>query len=332
MSLRIVTQFKLAGTRGYRLAASQLFGEFGMNMQNPDKHTLDIAEAPPGYSIIQADQAGAEALVVAYLARPGRYRALFQNGIKPHTYLAMHIFADNWEFPEPGREWWLHAEASEIAANANWKALNNTIKSHDVRYYIGKKTAHSKAYKMGWRTFRLSVLKESGGALVLTQQQAQDFLAMYERLFPEIIEWQGEVELALRSDRVLYNLQGFPRTFERQIDDGYVREAIATIPQSTVGCLTHDAAVATYEFILANGCDWVVCNNKHDSYATIAPDAEALEVARHMRDQLAQTFTGRDGVKFTMGSEVSVGKNWKPAKQRKDGTWINPDGMKEVKL
>ena len=65
MSLRIVTNYRLAGTRSFRLAAGMLFGEFGMNLTNPDKHTTDIAEAPPGYSIGQAEQSGAEALDVA---------------------------------------------------------------------------------------------------------------------------------------------------------------------------------------------------------------------------------------------------------------------------
>src|SRR6202020_159671 len=45
---------------------------------------------------IQTDCAGAEALIVAYLCYNGDYRQLFINGIKPHSFLGMHLFKDVW--------------------------------------------------------------------------------------------------------------------------------------------------------------------------------------------------------------------------------------------
>jgi DNA polymerase I-like protein with 3'-5' exonuclease and polymerase domains len=332
MSLRLVTNYKLTGTRSFRLAASMLFGLYGMNLQNPGKGEMDIAVAPPGYSIVQADQAGAEALVVAYLTADGRYRQLFKCGIKPHTFLAMHIFADQWDFPAPGRDWFLSAEPAELRAHPDWKKLDALIKNSGNPYDIGKRTAHGKSYRMGPYTYRLANLKQSDGLLVLTYEECVRFLNYFNILFPEVISWQDEIELTVRATRELRNLQGYPRRFERNLTDDYIREAISWIPQSTVGVITHTAAAATAKFIDDNKLDWSICSNKHDSYATIVPDAEVMDAARHIRDQLAQTFRGRDGVEFTMGSEVQIGKNWKPAKQRKDGTWINPNGMREVKL
>jgi hypothetical protein len=332
MSLRIVTNYKLAGTRSFRLAASMLFGEFGMNLQNPGKDTMDIAEAPHGYSIVQADQAGAEALIVAYLARPGRYRALFENNIKPHTFLAMHIFAADWEFPDPGAAWFLAAEPAALKAHPAWKKLDAAIKNSGHPYDIGKRTAHGKSYRMGPKTYRLANLKQSDGLLVLSHAECVRFLNYFNLLFPEVIEWQNEVEFTIKATRELHNLFGHPRRFERLLSDDYIREGISWIPQSTVGVITHYAVTETYNYIRANKLDWSICSNKHDSYALICPDAETGIAAAYMKARLAQTFRGRDGVEFTMGSEVQVGKNWKPAKQKKDGTWINPDGMKEVKV
>lgn len=332
MSLRVVTNYKLAGTRSFRLAASMLFGLYGMNLQNPGKNEMDICEAPPGYSIVQADQAGAEALAVAYLARHGRYRALFECGIKPHTFLAMHIFAQQWRFPEPGREWFLSAEPAELVKHPEWKKFNDQIAESGNPYAIGKRTAHGKSYRMGPRTYRLANLKQSDGLLVLSHHECVTFLSYFDKLFSEVIDWQNEIETTIRTTRELYNLQGQRRRFERNLTDDYIREGISWIPQSTIGVITHDAVVATDTFIAANRLDWSICSNKHDSYAVIAPDSEALDCARHMRAQLAQTFTGRDGVRFTMGSEVQIGKNWKPAKRKKDGTWSNPDGMRTVDL
>lgn len=332
MSLRIVTQYKLAGTRSFRLSAAMLFGEWGMNLQNPGKETMDIAEAPPGYSIVQADQAGAEALVVAHLSRPGRYRALFQNDIKPHTFLAMHIFADDWDFPAPGRDWFLAAEPAELKQHPEWKKLDAAIKASGHPYDIGKRTAHGKSYRMGPRTYRLANLKQSDGLLVLTYAQCVTFLKYFDKLFQEVIEWQSEVEFTIKADRQLHNLFGHPRRFERLLTDDYIREGISWIPQSTVGVITHRAVIETQDYIDTNRLDWAICSNKHDSYAVICPDAEVGTAAAYMKGRLAQTFTGRDGVQFTMGSEVQIGKNWQPAKKKKDGTWANPLGMREVKL
>ena len=46
---------------------------------------------------VQTDQSGAEALGVAYLCKDGDFRQLFIHGIKPHVYVAIHVFRDIWK-------------------------------------------------------------------------------------------------------------------------------------------------------------------------------------------------------------------------------------------
>lgn len=317
MTLRIITSYALAGTRSFRLGSRKVFGRYGMNLQNPDKHTQDIAEAPPGHSIVQADQAGAEALAVAYLARPGRYRALFLNGVKPHTYLAMHLFAT--QFGLVGDHPFLRMEVAELVAQPEWPALHKRIKSSGKPYDIGKRTAHGSSYRMGPRTFRNANIKQSKGTLRLSQRQCAEFLDRFKTLFPEVVEWQDEIELRVRSARSLTNLLGFERLFFRELTDGYIREAISWIPQSTIGCITHVGARRAYEAGLR------VCSNKHDSYACLVPDAEVGEVAAFMQKSMALELPGRDCM-FTMKSEVQVGKNWRPHSE------YNPHGMKDFKV
>lgn len=316
----IVTSYRLAGTRSYRLASAQLFS-YGINGQNFDKQLGSCLRAPEGYSIVQSDQAGAEALIVAYLARPGRYRALFENGIKPHTYLAMHLFPEKWDFAGD-KDFFLSAHPSELKAHPHWKALNNQIKNSGFPYDIGKRTAHGKSYRMGPRTFQMANLKQSGGTLVLSIPECIRFLTMFETLFPEVIEWQTEIELIVRSTRLLHNLFNFPGTFERAFTDSYIREAISWIPQSTVGCLTHIAAIETAQPIAELG--GYIANNKHDSFAAIVPNSAVPVTVSLMETALRKTFTGRDGVKFTMGVETQVGSNWGKYDPKK-----SPGGMRE---
>lgn len=317
------TQLKPAGTRSYRLASSQLF-DLGINSQNYDKESADIYEAPPGWSFFQRDQAGAEALVVAYEAKAGRYRALFENKLKPHTYVALHLFLDKFRKAHPRDRYWLRT-APELQALPEWAELSNYIqKKSKFEYDIGKRTGHASNYKMGPNTFREQALKESEGSLIMTFDEAKYYLDIYKQLFPEIVEWQIEIEHEIRTKRLLRNLFGFPRSFERLITDSYIREAISWIPQSTVGCITHRAYRATFDYVQAHKLPWRLVSNKHDSYAVLAPDSEQEHVRAIMAKHIGLHLVGKRG-EFTMVSDFQVGKNLKKYHETE-----NPLGMREL--
>lgn len=326
-NIHCLTSLKVAGTGSFRLASGQFLGTYGANLQNPDKEALDIYIAPSGHSFVQCDQSGAEALVVAHLTRPGKYRELFNVGIKPHTFIALHIFCEQmqhtWPLAGKSPSYWKSLSPSDLKKDPDWKALDKAIKSSDKEYKIGKMVCHASSYRMRERTFQLQALKQSHGTLTLSLQECKTFLGFFASLFPEIIEWQDEVEFAIRANGELRNLFGYPRRFKRQITDSYIREGISWIPQSTVGCITH-IAVNKYNNSRMIGSRPAI-NNKHDSFLTLVPTEHALPVAKHMQDCLAITLTGRDGVNFTMKSEAQVGVNW-----GKYDPVHNPGGMKEV--
>ena len=316
MSLRIITQYKPAGTRSFRLSATKVFSRYGMNLQNPDKDTMDIACAPPGHVIIQPDQAGAEAFVVAYLTRPGEYRALFENGVKPHTYLAMRLFPSKFNLTPQSP--FLRERVASFVHHPDWPALHKKIKKSGVPYDIGKRTAHGSSYRMGPYTFRNANLKQSEGTLRLSIKECREFLEMFRTLFPEVVDWQDEIEMTIRGTRKLTNLFGFVRMFMRNMTDSYIREGISWIPQSTVGCITHRCIRACRREKLS------VCSNKHDSAAAIVPLDEARQVARFMTEAMRCTLQGRDK-EFTMASEVKIGYNW-----RDFDAEDNPRGMQDA--
>lgn len=310
--LRAITCYKQAGTRSFRLSATQYFGMYGLNLQNPDKQTLDHLEAPEDHVIVQADQSGAEALIVAYLARPGRYRALFENGVKPHTYLAMHLFPDLFKLAPDSP--FLTSEPAEFVKLPEWPALHKIVKASGKPYDIGKRTAHGSSYRMGPRTFRNANLKQSKGKLKLSFRECELFLYKFKVLFPEVIEWQDEIEFRIRSSRLLTNLLGFERRFMRPITDSYIREGISWIPQSTVGCITHNTVR------LARAAGYCTCSNKHDSAAVMVHRRDAGTAAAFLQTAMKQTMVGRDCL-FTMNSEVQIGRNWGAHSE------TNPNGL-----
>ena len=324
--IHCLTSLKVAGTGSFRLASGQFLGEYGANLQNPDKEALDIYIAPAGMTFVQCDQSGAEALIVANLTRPGRYRELFNVGIKPHTFIALHIFCESMqnEWPLAGKSpsYWKSLSPSDLKKDPDWKPLDKAIKSSDKEYKIGKMVCHASSYRMRERTFQLQTLKQSHGTLTLSLAECKTFLGFFASLFPEIIEWQDEIEFQIRTNRQLRNLFGYPRRFERTITDSYIREGISWVPQSTVGCITH-IAVNRYNNERPPKTLPAI-NNKHDSFLALVPDGLVNDTAKLMQDCLAISLTGRDGINFTMKSEAQAGKNW--GKYSKE----NPNGMRDL--
>jgi len=180
---------------------------------------------------------------------------------------------------------------------------------------------------MGWRTFQLSLLKDSGGTMVLSKQDAERFLLTFDRLFPEIEEWQLEVVARARACGELRNLFNYPRHCGRIFTAGYERELISWIPQSTVGYITHKGVLKLSTLVKDKRLKWNLINNKHDSLLLEVPDEDVNDVCAESTKAMAVDLVGRDGVRFTMKSEVQTGKVWS-----KYHPTYNPDGMKTYKF
>lgn len=325
--MRYPTQYKLYGTKPFRVAAAKWFNGAGGNLTNPPKDALSVFAAPRGRVIVQADQSGADAVVVAYSARAGNYRALFQTGIKPHTFLALHIFANSrpdWFEDLPSKkDDFINAGPADLAKLPGWKELNERITNSDDEYFAGKGTVHGKAYRMGRFTFVESLLVKSGGRVVFSPDDGARFLLTYDSLFPEVIEWQFEIEHAIRTYRLLRNAFGFPREFNEILTDSYIRDGLSWVPASTVACITHTAFVRVQRRIDNERLDWDLVSNKHDSLACEVPESDAFECAKELKSSLAQTFQGRD-CPYTMGSDVYIGRRWCDEKK-------HPEGLRKVK-
>lgn len=305
---RFPCTLKIAGTKTFRLSSSKFF-EMGGNAQNFSKEDLDIFTAPEGCSFIQVDQAGAEARVFAYETEPGRFRELFDSGVKPHTYMALHLDIDTFRGSYQRERYWCQT-GSSLKSLEEWRELSKRVAA-DKMYFLGKKTIHASNYCMGANTFRTSVLKETEGRLVLSYQEAREMLEMYGILFPENIDLQNRIKLQVETHGYIENLFGDRRPFRRKIDESYLRDAVSWLFQSTVGCITHQAFVAFQNQIEKEGRDWHLVNNKHDSYIAVVPDTDIPEAAESMTRHMACNLRSTRGEDYEMLVEASVGKNLK---------------------
>ena len=296
---------------------------WGSNVQNITKSLRRFFVPDKGKVMVNADQAGAEALVVAYLAREGRYRKLFLHGVKPHSFMAMHLFAKEFagRMSMPMPEFvkaFLTVEVEQLVRHPRWKELAKLIKQSDEwtgkrYYYLGKKTCHASNYGMKQYTFVDSIMDETDGALTLSPREGKRMLDMYHNLFPEISsDFHDGVKIQLERDRTLTNLHGDRRTFSGRIDDALLRDAYSWIPQSTVGVLTN-IGIRKVQDLIDRDPDWrdvEFLNNVHDSLLVQCPEDQALNVAKALCKTMAQTFTTPHG-EFTMKSEAQIGPNWK---------------------
>lgn len=311
---------------------------YGRNVQNFDKSTRRVIVAPPGYVIWQIDQAGAEALIVAYLCHNARFRSLFLNNIKPHVYVALFIDPKRWasKLEVADIDNFLSSPIPELKNIPRWKELETYIKDSDNEtnpqdriYYIGKTCCHLLNYDATWPMFQITALKKSDGTMVFTNQQAQYYRDLYRNnLFPELTYYHADIQHELQNNgRVLRNLFGYPRRFGGSWDRELFKQGYAFKPQSTVGCITITAGTEIQDrmdnddLLLRDTSIW---QNGHDSLMGITPIDNWEEVCNTITPHIERDLISPRGEKFKMKSGLNVGFNWGGY-----DTVKNPRGLQE---
>lgn len=323
---RLTCGWKITGTESFRLASSKLLGFYGTNLQNNSESLMSCVVPDDNHVFIQPDQAGAEALIVAYECRPMRFRKLFDLGIKPHSYMALQLFTDKFRGSFPASRY-KGVDPTVLSSYPETKELLKTIKDAVREYFLGKKTIHSFNYDQGPRTFQITTLEESAGSVVLSFKEAKEFKGVWSETFPEIVEGQGITSGKVAATRELRNLFGYPRRFERLWNDELVRQALAFVPQSTVGTITNLAFTELFWRIKKEKLPWTLLNNKHDSLLLEVPDnAEHKEQAiAYCKQHMGRELVSSRGENYNMKVGISIGYNWGHHDEK-----TNPAGMREI--
>lgn len=332
----VTCAYKPAGTKSFRLSSSKLLGYknrkdagWGTNLQNWKKDVRKLIVPPPGMIFIQVDQAGAEALIVAYITSAScKLRQLFANKVKVHTYVAAHLFANVYEeeFGKLAYAKLLSADISELPKSSDWKALSKKIKDSDNNppatryYYLAKQTCHSANYDIKTQTFIMNVLEKSEGQIVIPYKEGDRFLAVYHDLFPQIrSEFHAWVKTCVLREHVIRNMFGHPRycyTPSDLIRDQDLKDWYSWVPQSTVGCITNIADEQMQRKLDTGELSgFVICQNNHDSLLIATTPDRKQGVARIVQEHMNIEMTNHRGEKFRMASEANWGHNWKDTKE-----------------
>ena len=268
---RICCSYKIAGTETGRLSSSKSIYNRGTNLQNiPREPTVRAMYIPDeGFKLINADLSQAEARIVAYLAGEERMQRLFEEGGDVHTKNACNIFG---------------------------VTVDKVKKS---QRQIAKALVHGANYGIGHVRFSKIVGQSEG--------RARELLNQYHTLYPCLQLWHMRVRSQVGKTRVMTTPFGRKRMFFGRWGDDLVREAIAYVPQSTVGDLLNLGIIRSWD---ARPPEWKYLMQNHDSVVAQVPiDTPDMHIWKFFKHYYEiPVMIDRKWCKVPM--DIQVGKNW----------------------
>ena len=232
---RIRCSYNVGGTESLRLSSSENAFGSGRNLQNMARKHKDpddpkswlpnvklLFTPDPGYVIIDADLERADAQVVAAEAQDVELRDMFRKGVDIHAENAKVIFG-----------------LQQVSEDSKERQLCKAG-VHAVNYYCKPRTL---AITLG-----------------ITIREAENFIRRWFAAHPGIPEWHKRTEYLLQTTRRISNRFGFTRRYFERVED-LLPEALAWVPQSTVGLVTNRGINAIDEQL-----PWVeILLQNHDS-------------------------------------------------------------------
>lgn len=214
VDLRMRCSYNVAGTESYRLSSSENAFGTGMNLQNVppggsmDEEDPDALVLPnvrklfipdPGFEMFDMDLASADLCIVAWDSGDPELKALLKAGISVYLELAKEYYHDS------------------------------RVTKQDTRYTKFKSLCHGTNY--------LGTARGLAQRLGLTVAQVDAVQKWYFHRFNRLPKWQERLCNNLQTQRQVRNCFGFRRFYFDRIDGTLYNQAIAWIPQSTIGLL-----------------------------------------------------------------------------------------------
>ena len=186
-----------------------------------------------------------------------------------------------------------------------------TITKESTERYLGKKMRHSGNYMVGWKELmgRINAEAMETGVFV-TAAQVKVMIAKYHELHPYLPRWWDEVEREVRSTGMLRNLFGYPRRFHDHISNT-LPQAVAFIPQSTVGDCLNMGLVACHTDSTLKGLGLQVLMNVHDAIGFQYPPENRELVLERIESLMAIPIRNpKTDQDFVIPVEIQIGANW----------------------
>ena len=214
---RIRTSFNICGTETYRFSSSRNAFGTGLNCQNipkggetedggldlPNVRKLFIPDQ--GYTMFDIDLDSADLRIVTWESDCAWMKDHFANGRKPYIEVMKEYYHDQ----------------------------SMTKNSHPREYAMFKSLCHGTNY--------LGTADGIAPRIGLNVHETERIQKWYFGLCPEIRAWQEKIKRQVEKRRYIENAFGYRIHFFDRIEGTIFNQAVAWIPQSTVGCLINRA-------------------------------------------------------------------------------------------
>jgi len=304
---RMHAQFKATGTETGRFSSSKnVYGE-GVNMQNQNEYAKRMYIADPGckFAYIDLEQAESRMLAAFIYALFGdsSYLDACESG-DLHTTVCKMIWTE--------LDWTGDDKADRAIAD---KPFYRHFSHRDM----SKRGGHGTNYygKAPHMATQLNVPTE----LMLR------FQANYFEAFPGIPEYHQWIIQTLQTSRTLINPFGRKRIFfGRSDDDATLREAIAYMPQSSIGDLMNLGMLKVW---MKYRAPVKLLAQVHDAILIQYPEEMEDTLIPALLDLIPHPLRARDR-EVWIPCTADVGWNWSKNDPKKK-LWndTNPDGLKE---
>lgn len=288
---RLRCTYSTTGTETGRWASRQNVFNSGTNMQNITDEVRRLLKADDGKKLMQFDLKQAESVIVAALSGDPKYIEACESG-DPHTYVASLCWP---ELP------WHEANSKKARRAIADRAYYRHFSFRDM----AKRGGHGGNYGGTDRVLAAN--------LKIPVKVAQEFLDRYfgPRGFPGIRMWQLRTQQTLAAKRMLTTPLGRVRYFTgRPTDSTTIKEAIAYVPQSTIGDLLNLGLYRVWlELDLPGHIELLA--QVHDSILfqfdpLLHNEADLI----HRVQQLLTIPLEINGRTWTIGTDAQVGWNW----------------------
>lgn len=296
---RMRTTLSVGGTETFRFSSSKTLWDTGCNRQTIPRELRGMYIADPGKELAELDLNRGESWIYSHLANEPEMMRIHREGEDFHTITACAIS---------------QAFGSKIRIE-QWPELKKASPNEAYKLrYLGKKTNHATAYRMGPFKGAQEVNKEADDTgITVTKRQMKQAQELWLRKYSYMPNWWNGIEDELSNNaRVMVTPYGRQRTFFDRWGDSMFKEATAYVPQSTSVDYINGGMLRVYEELVIPG-KWGVelLHQNHDSIVIQYDEGRRDLVLPAVRELIHSTIDV-NGHTISIPTEAKYGHSWGP--------------------
>ena len=324
---RIRCSYNVAGTETGRWSSSESPWRTGTNLQNVTKELRSIFIPDKDMLMFYADLEQAESRVTAYIAGDEGYINACES-TDLHTEVVKMVWPNlGWsDDPKQNKElankpYYLHFTYRDMCKRAG-HGTNYGMSAHALAKHLKIKVSHATRFQLLYyggvvplaSLQRWHTQDREGGfqELIDTGEQVGNLIKV-TGAFPGIRKWHTDVSNELKQTGCLITPLGRRRQFwDRLNDNSTLRQAIAYVPQSTIGDLLN---LGLYN-VWSNVKDVQILGQVHDAILGQCHKDRVDELMPRVLEQMKNPLDIK-GKQMIIPSSVEVGNTWKDMEEWK---------------